>query len=199
MSHIEEDLLDQYAMGTLSGESVQEVEEHLLICRSCQTRLAETDEFLAVFSAAVTEQDAHPSRGWKGIVLSRTGLWAGAVALASLAVFLMVGPRQDTRPPAVTILMQSFRGADLDRSVAPGKPMVLVFDLPVHAPPANYEIDVVDTAGNEVVVAGAELRSGQLAARFGKLASGSYWVRVYRTQSTRELVAEYGLRVESTK
>ena len=199
MSHIEEDLLDQYAMGTLSGESVQEVEEHLLICRSCQTRLAETDEFLAVFSAAVTEQDAHPSRGWKGIVLSRTGLWAGAAALASLAVLLMVGPRHDTRPPAVTILMQSFRGADSDRSAAPGKPMVLVFDLPVHAPPANYEIDVVDTAGNEVVVAGAELRSGQLAARFGKLASGSYWVRVYRTQSTRELVAEYGLRVESTK
>ena len=111
----------------------------------------------------------------------------------------MVGPRQDTRPPAVTILMQSFRGADLDRSVAPGKPMVLVFDLPVHSPPASYEIDVVDTAGNEVVKTGAELRSGQLAARFGKLASGSYWVRVYRTQSTRELVAEYGLRVESTK
>jgi hypothetical protein len=77
--------------------------------------------------------------------------------------------------------------------------MVLVFDLPVHAPPANYEIDVVDTAGNEVVQTGAELRSGQLSARFQKLASGSYWVRVYGTQSTRELVAEYGLRVESTK
>jgi hypothetical protein len=170
----------------------------LLICRSCQTRLAETDEFLAVFSAAVTEQDAHPSRGWKGIVLSRTGLWGGAAALASLAVFLMVGPRQDTRPPEVTILMQSFRGADSDRSVAAGKPMVLVFDLPVHAPGANYEIDVVDTAGNEVVKTGAELRSGQLTARFQNLAGGSYWVRVYRTQSTRELLAEYGLRAESS-
>jgi hypothetical protein len=198
MSHIEEDVLDQYAMGTLSEESVQEVEEHLLICQSCQTRLAETDEFLAVFSAAVTEQDAQSSPGWKGLVLSRTGLWAGAAALASLAVFLIVGPRQDTRPSAVTILMQSFRGADSDVSVAPGKPMVLVFDLPVHAPLANFEIDVVDTVGNEVVRSGAELRSGRLTARFGKLAGGSYWVRVYRTQPTRELVAEYGLRVEST-
>jgi len=74
--------------------------------------------------------------------------------------------------------------------------VLLVFDVPVQAPPANYEIQVVDAVGNEVLKQQAELRNGRLTGLLGKLAGGSYWVRLYRTQSTRELVAEYGLRAE---
>ena len=193
--HIEEDLLDQYAMGTLAVESVPEIEEHLLCCTLCQARLIETDEFLAVFSAAATRVHTHPSPDGERNVMFRPALWAAA-ALTGLAVLLITVPRKDTRPPATTILMQSFRGPESEARMASGKPVRLVFDLPVQAPPANYEIEVVDTAGNEVTNTHAEMKDGRLTGLLEKLAGGTYWVRVYRTEPTRELVAEYGLRAE---
>jgi hypothetical protein len=197
MAHIEEDLLDQYAMGTLSEELIPEVEEHVLICTLCQTRLIETDELLAVFSQAATQMEARPMLGRPRTVTFRTGASIAAVALAGLALFLIAGPWQDTKRPAPsTILMQSFRGAESEARMASGKPVLLVFDVLVQAPPANYEIQVVDAVGNEVLKQQAELRNGRLTGLLGKLAGGSYWVRLYRTQSTRELVAEYGLRAE---
>lgn len=192
MIHIEEDLLDRYAMGVLSGDAVQEVEEHLLSCKLCQARLVETDEFLAVFSEAATQPDARPTRRWTELILSRTALWAGA-ALAGLSVFLAVQMRHETKPPAATVLMQSFRGAELQAHMASGKPVVLVFDLAVQGLATDYQIEVVDTAGNEVLKTRAAIKDGRLTGLIGALASGSYWVRVYRTQPATELVAEYGI------
>jgi Putative zinc-finger len=195
MAHIEEDLLDRYAMGALSGDTVQRVEEHLLSCKLCQARLVETDEFLAVFSEAATQPDARPTRRWTELILSRTALWAGA-ALAGLTVFLAVQMRHEATQPTATVLMQSFRGAELEARMASGKPVVLAFDLTVQAPAADYQIEVVDTAGNEVLKTRPELKDGRLTGLITKLASGSYWVRVYRIRPATELVAEYGLEAQ---
>jgi hypothetical protein len=74
--------------------------------------------------------------------------------------------------------------------------VLLVFDVPVRVPSAQYEIEVVDAVGNEVHKTAAELKGGRLTGMFEKLATGSYWIRVYRTRPARELVAEYGLRAE---
>jgi hypothetical protein len=196
MQHIEEDLLDQYAMGTLPAESIQHLEEHLLACKLCQARLMETDEFLPVFKAAATQPDARPWPKRKRGVLFPASLWAGAAAVVGLTVILIAWPHQAKDPTPATVMMQSLRGAESEARMASAKPVLLVFDLPVEAAAPNYEIEVVDTVGNEVLKTRAELRNGQLTGRFGKLAAGSYWVRLYRTQPARELVAEYGLRSE---
>lgn len=50
--HVAEDVLEAYAMRKLSGRDVAPVEEHLLICPVCQTRLDEVQEFLRVVKAA---------------------------------------------------------------------------------------------------------------------------------------------------
>jgi hypothetical protein len=47
MDHISEDLLEQYAMGTLSDAEQTPLEEHLLICSFCQDRLQLEDDFIA--------------------------------------------------------------------------------------------------------------------------------------------------------
>jgi anti-sigma factor RsiW len=194
MPHIEEDLLDQYAMGTLPQDSAQHVEEHLLSCTVCQARLKETDEFLAVYSVAAAEMQTRVP--WRGIHLAPArAVWASAAVLAAAAALWIAVPRRSSAPPA-TVWMQSLRGPESQAHVASGKPALLVFDLPVAASATNYEIEVVDPAGNPVLTAPAQLTKGRLSGLL-KLASGTYWVRVYHTQPRKELVAEYGLEAGS--
>jgi anti-sigma factor RsiW len=58
--HISDDLLDLYAIGTLSTASVAELEEHLLVCEMCRERLRESDEFAGLFRQAATLPEAGP-------------------------------------------------------------------------------------------------------------------------------------------
>jgi anti-sigma factor RsiW len=48
-----EDHLETYALGRLSEEELQALEEHLLICPACQDLLAKVDEYIEVMKAAV--------------------------------------------------------------------------------------------------------------------------------------------------
>lgn len=54
LAHIDEDVLEQYAMGQLDPDSAQlaTVEEHLLICSACQQSLQELERFLAALRHA---------------------------------------------------------------------------------------------------------------------------------------------------
>jgi hypothetical protein len=58
----------------------------------------------------------------------------------------------------------------------------------------DYEVEIVDEIGNGILKIGAEVRNGRLTVPLEKLTRGSYWVRVYRTQPDRQVVAEYGAR-----
>ena len=45
-SHFPDDLLENYAMGKLFTPHCGPLEEHLLLCRVCQTRLMKAEEFV---------------------------------------------------------------------------------------------------------------------------------------------------------
>ena len=195
--HIEEDLLDEYAVGTLTAGAIAEIEEHLLVCSFCQKRLVETDEFVTIFRSAATQLNTRPASAWKRQTRFRIVSWAGATAAAAaLLAFLISEERSNMHLPPATVLMQSPRGAEVAHT-ASGRSCLLVFDLAISATTADYEITIVDAAGNEILKTAAEVRNGQLNLLVQKLARGSYWVRVYRKHAHREqLVAEYGLRAE---
>ena len=172
------------------------VEDHLLICRFCQNRLVETDQFLPVFRAAATQVDAHTAPEPRRVFASRM-VWAGAVAsAAALLVFLISGEPHNTKAPPAILMMQSLRGPEAGAHTAAGRPALLVFDLAIQANRADYEIEIVDAVGSEVLQTGAAVKDGRLTVLVEKLARGSYWVRLYRKQADRELIAEYGLRAE---
>lgn len=62
-SHLPEDVLELYAMGKLSNLDCVPLEEHLLICTPCQTRLMAVDEFVRVIRAATSSLASHqPAR-----------------------------------------------------------------------------------------------------------------------------------------
>lgn len=194
--HIEENVLDRYAMGTLPGESIAEVEEHLLTCQVCQKRLVDTDEFVTLFRVAAPQVTRPRAIEWKRPSPRQIVSWACATAAAAaLLVFLITGERHSIQPTPATLLMQSLRGPEAGSHIASGRPSILVFDLAVPATSADYEIQVVDTLGNEILKRDAEVRDGRLSVLVQKLARGSYWVRVYR-KANQDLVAEYGLRAE---
>jgi hypothetical protein len=50
--HIPEDMLDEFVMEMLSEPDCAFWEEHLLICPSCQDRVAEADEYVRVIKSA---------------------------------------------------------------------------------------------------------------------------------------------------
>lgn len=44
--HADDEVLEQYSMGSLPEPELGELEEHLLICSQCQDRLARTDAYV---------------------------------------------------------------------------------------------------------------------------------------------------------
>ena len=195
--HIDENVLDRYAMGTLPAAAIPQVEEHLLICSFCQTRLVETDDFLIHFRAAATQVELQPASFWQRFLNAHRLIWGGsAVAAAALMLFLVTGEPRLNRPQPATVLMQSLRGPEEPAQIAKGRPSVLIFDLPIPATHPSYEVEVVDTAGKQILKGQGIVKEDHLVFPIQKLAPAAYWVRIYQKQPAKELVAEYGLQAK---
>jgi hypothetical protein len=198
-AHIEETQMDQYAMGILSVDLLPAVEEHLLSCPACQSRLEKTDAFLRAFLPAATQVEAQPAPLWTRILHARGAFWTAAPALAFLAVLIAVVPRGSLEPSVVP--MQSLRGPESGAQVAAGRPLVLVFDAAAFDRPDSdssthpgYKVKILDVAGSEVLVADAGTKDGRISVPVKQLAPGSYWVRLYRHDNPTQLTAEYSLQ-----
>ena len=63
--HITEDILEAYSLGHLSAADVAPIEEHLLVCPTCQDRLQATDLFVATIRHVLREPHpgGDPSQG----------------------------------------------------------------------------------------------------------------------------------------
>ena len=192
--HIDENLLDQYAMGQLRSGSVEAIEEHLLECRYCQERLMAADEFVGLFRAAAIQLDARPLPLWQRLHQVPALTWSAAVVMATVVTFVSLEFR---KPPVVpeTVLMQAFRGPEAATAVRASKPVRLVFDLRLPGDSRDYEFEIVNLLGTRVMGSQVEFTQGRLTVLVEKLEAGSYWARIYRKVG-RELIAEYGLRSE---
>jgi hypothetical protein len=77
ISHINEEMLERYSLKQLSEEELAPLEEHLLICPSCQTRLDEADQYVQTMKQAIlsTQKDQKTARSGKQWSLLKPG-WA---------------------------------------------------------------------------------------------------------------------------
>jgi hypothetical protein len=191
--HNSDELLDQYALGTLSEEVLAGVEEHLLICEACQSRLEASDEFAMLFRAAAVQPDARSRRRWRLFWNHRATSWTVAAAAVVAILLLVVGPFRKPPTAPATVVMQSLRGPDAPAQVTAGRPALLVFDIVPTAGVNEYEARIVNPVGVEILAPKVSSKDGRLAVLVDRLPPGSYWVRVFRTDN-REPIAEYGLR-----
>jgi anti-sigma factor RsiW len=57
MDHIDEGKLDEYILGRLDSPDEAAVEEHILVCRTCQTQLGVTDKLIAALRQLQKKSD----------------------------------------------------------------------------------------------------------------------------------------------
>jgi hypothetical protein len=183
-NHPTEDVFESYAFDRLSGMETADFEEHLLICEKCQTKFAQTDEYVRLMKAAtsayVTEHRDSAPHFLHGRGLRRNAATAAILVLTGLAA--LVSWRAPLGEPK-TVVLNAYRGA---ASEAPaGKPLDLVMDLKDVRPAAGYRVEIVDATGQRVWFGGtpARLTKGLLP--------GVYWVRL--ATDAGEPLREFGL------
>ncbi len=207
MTHLEEDVLEAYSLGRIADDEAAALEEHLLICRSCQERLDWTDDFVRAFRMAVRSVPQAPKTE---APRSRFGaLWSGAwfrpapmaagLALAAMAV-ITLAPRPPELAQAADVRLAALRGpGGLAGPVVVPAYRTLRLELDAKAlPGASYRIELADARGRQVwqSSAPAAVELGNVRATVPRpIPAGLYWVRLY-DPATGALAREYGLRAE---
>ena len=135
--HIDENVMDRYAMGTLPDAAIPPVEEHLLCCSSMSKPACGNGRFCSPFP-----RGGNPGRTADSDVLAaiperakvRLGRFRGGGRGVSPAM-VSGEPRLSKAQPAM-VLMQSLRGPEEAAQIAKGSPSLLIFDVgdTCHAP-----------------------------------------------------------------
>ncbi|HXG32704.1 MAG TPA: hypothetical protein VNJ11_05020 [Bryobacteraceae bacterium] len=205
-NHIEDDELELYALGRLCESRVVAVEEHVLICESCQDRLAETEAYVEAVRAAAAKLAEQPAPWWRrwwerlgALRWTPKPVWATASALALLAMVWggtswFSRTRSDLPPVAVALV--SVRGEDPAIGRAPaGRPLRLEADLTGLEVAGNLTLELVDSKGTPLERWAVTAEGNRVKAVSRPLPPGRYWVRLYAAGTTEELLREYGFEV----
>lgn len=186
--HGDDETLESYALGTLSGKKLVWLEEHLLLCGSCQQRVQKTDEYVSTMrmaTAALVKAETK-SDPWT--------LWRPALAMAAvllLAVVFVVRRSPVVRTDAVTVNLQALRGPAISAAAPAGKSLLLSPDVTGVGDGDAYRLEVVTATGAAVWSGQAQGRP--VRARVPALRPGAYFVRMYSPAG--EALREFGLDV----
>ncbi|MGD0359431.1 MAG: T9SS type A sorting domain-containing protein [Bryobacteraceae bacterium] len=190
--HPTDEVLELYSMGRLAEPDLGRFEEHLLVCGTCQDRLAQEDDIRQRIrdGAAVLQQP-------RTAVFRRLPrlAWISLAAAVCMIVFAGMGWESLHRraAPASVILLQATRGAESTPLAAPaGKPLIVVLDVTGLQQFPGYKLEIVDAAGHPVFQSSNAPQNNKLQAAVARgLAAGVYFVRVYTP--AQELLREFAL------
>ena len=176
--------LERYAMGKMSAEETERIEEHLLVCEPCRDRLEETREFTAAMQSASAEVRRR-DRGRKAVPVVATA--AGIVVAICVALLLWPGSRQ--APFAVNLV--ATRGA-ADVRIPAGRPLEIHPDLTGLVSSSTYHLEIVDRGGKRVW--SGDLSPPADRAMVPGRRAGSYFLRVYAADGN--LLREFALEIQ---
>ncbi len=191
--HESDDQLELYALDRLPDVAVERVEEHLMACTTCRTRVEEVGMFALTMRQALRTMPAlklHRRAGWfEGWRLRF--IFSGAFAFAVLLAFFAIKNGREARlPPIASITLTAMRGATAST------PRAKQFDL-VLADSASRDkqlAEVVDATGKLVWSGPVEAEGADTHLRIASaLPLGAYFVRL--KQPTGTLIREYGFEV----
>ncbi|HKW96846.1 MAG TPA: hypothetical protein VJN43_03890 [Bryobacteraceae bacterium] len=200
--HPENEVLEQYAAGSLDEPALGELEEHLLVCTQCQGRLEEMDVYVAAMrgAAAQLEHDEESHRRFwtrvSGALTFRRLGWAMAAAgvlLIGVAVYIAREPAGAGQPLAIAL--ETTRGSEIQHAPA-DKPLELSLNITGLASFPEYGVEIVDAAGGRLadMRAASKDNNVQTSVRNG-LEPGTYFIRVHSPSG--DLLREYGLQVDA--
>ncbi len=199
--HPSEDTWEEYAFGRLTGGKLVKTEIHLFLCAHCQATLAEVDDYIRLMKAGADDYPRRAKRHSAAVLLFPSGRRAIAAGIAAAGFVAAIAWLGVPDPPAATVAVQlrSLRGVmESATNRAPAKhPLDLQVASTSVPAAAEYSFEIVTANGGGVWAGEAAVRDGTISAHVPKkFRAGTYWVRLYAPQS--KLLAEYGLRIEST-
>ena len=211
--------LENYLYDRLRSEDLERVEEHLLICTSCQDRLAGEEEYVTAFRTASAEIAAG-SRGTAATANSEKPAWslgdffgswngwaksaAAAMAVAVLVIAFRV-PFQNPSTAMQNVVLSTERGDSNLATANAGFQVTFNMDLKELEQHPSYLVEVV--TANE----GTRLMQQVVVPKHGQLAwkpldrplnPGDYVIRIYANEKNAKesnLLREYVLRVSQSK
>ena len=165
------------------------LEEHLLACGQCRSRLNEMDGFIAVMKAAAVQPDKKPPARSNKLLLT-SPLWVGGLALIAAVLFYSPPPHS---PQPAEIELQSLRGGASLMSHGPaGAPLWLSIDATSLPKLPAYRLEIVNAEGGQVWQASVSSEGQRIRTHVQRnLTRGTYWVRLYGDS----LLREYGLEL----
>ena len=181
-SHLTEDALEVYSLGRLlAEEDLSTLEEHLLVCPYCQTRLEKVDQFVqAAAAGAKAVAEASFRQKPKALLLP-----LAIAAAAAVACLIPLALQRNSAPVEVALVaMRDEKGF----SAPAGKALQIKPDwtgLNVNA--LVWELSSID---GKLLRSGTIESSGTIA--IAQLSSGQYWLRL-RNPASSELLREFSL------
>lgn len=196
--NVDEEEIERYSMGAMPEEVIAPFEEHLLICESCQLRLAQSDAYVAAMRQASARLRAEPPKhGLPWLRFPRLVPALAGMAVALLAAGLWLGRVDMGEAHPFAVDLEATRGSALEAKAPAGRWLLLRLDLANLPASSQYRLEMVDRFGGRVWQGSVAARGSKAGFKVPGKQPGIYFVRVYRPSG--ELLREYGLEVESRR
>ena len=194
--HIDEDEIEQYAMGATPEAAIAPFEEHLLICEPCQLRLAQADAYVSAMREASARLRAAPvKRGRPWPRFPRLVPALAGVAMAVVAGALWIGRVDQGEALPFALDLEATRGAAIEAKAPAGRWLLLRLDLANLPAFSWYRLEMVDRFGGRIRQATVTAQGSKAGFKVPRTPPGIYFVRVYGPPG--ELLREFGFEVES--
>ncbi|MBZ5620902.1 MAG: hypothetical protein LAQ69_19555 [Acidobacteriia bacterium] len=187
--HLDEDEIERYSLGTTADEDFARLDEHLLICESCQDRVTESDRYVSTMQRAGAQLRGRGSKQSRMVPI-----FALAATVLFLVVFGLRFTNRSTVAPAFALNLVATRGNGIEAKAPGGRPLTLQLDLAGLPPESSFGLEMVDRFGRQVWQGTVVSHDSKAAASVPQRAGGIYFVRVYAPSGA--LLREYGLEIE---
>ncbi len=203
--HPGNEALEKYSLGHLPEAEVERVEEHLLICESCQDELLNVDAYIRDVKEVCKQFEETPATSREGFFkrwltafpMPAMAMSGAVAALALLVAIPFIHQSTGTHGSPVAIELAAMRGGSAAgiATAETGRPLELRIDAALISPAQNYRAEIVNPSGSPVWQGTPATKDGRLIVKVSKpLPAGTYWVRLYG--SDPDPVREFGLVVK---
>jgi hypothetical protein len=181
--HPTEDELEKYLLNHTTGFEMAAIEEHLLVCGSCQTALEDAEAVVLAMRSAcrqlLREQAAAPRRWWQ--IRIPMAAYAGSFAVLITVFSLGYVYRAPATMPESELVLTAMRSGAAPHSMfaRAGSTVLLHLDATALPSRAPYVVEVVDQSGGRIWSGGAAVVRNAVTVKVGeRLEAGRYWVRL---------------------
>ncbi len=189
--HFNDEELESYSLGKISGNHLARLEDHLLLCSTCQKRVEESDAYVHAIRSAAAEFQSQLKPSWRFQFSWRPAL---VFAMVVLVVGVMIVPRgghSGGGATPVAVSLQALRGPAVSAEAPAGRALLLAPDVSGLHESGVMRIELVTAAGQPVWTGQAS--GPQPKTEAPPLRGGQYFIRLYSPSG--ELLREFGLSV----